>query len=82
MCDVPIPDNNCQSHSIIRSHWRGKEVGGEWKMIIKETDNECNRCNFSQVIYIYIYDWIQVTLSVILNNVTPFNIFLIEDKFW
>ena len=32
-------------------------------------------------IYIYIYDWIQVTLSVILNNVTPFNIFLIEDKF-
>ena len=32
-------------------------------------------------LYIYIYDWIQVTLSVILNNVTPFNIFLIEDKF-
>ena len=50
-------------------------------MIIKETDDECNRCNFSQVIYIYIYDWIQVTLSVILNNVTPFNIFLIEEKF-
>ena len=32
-------------------------------------------------LYIYIYDWIQVTLSVILNNVTLFNIFLIEEKF-
>ena len=56
------------------------EVGGEWKMIIKETDNECNRCNFSQVIYIYM-SWVQVTHGATLSNVTPFNIFLIGCEF-
>ena len=27
------------------------------------------------VVYIYIYGWIQVTLGVILNNITSLNIF-------